>query len=329
MTKKKAVRILIAALLAMAVALPQTGAEKYIVHMVCMSLIWVIMTQGLNVIQGYTGYVSIAQSSFFGIGAYTSALLMLKGDVPFLIAAPLGIVFSIVAGVVIGYPSLKTKGHYFSIITLAFCFVIWSLMITLKDLTGGSAGTPNIPSPPSIFGIDFSVTQNYYYLLLVFTVLSILFVYRLMRTKYGRSLIVIRENEQLAQAVGISLAKNKLLAFVISSAMGGLAGVLYAHYMHFINPVPFSAEYSMNAILAIVMGGSGTIAGPVIGSFILTFLPEYLRLAESFRLIIYAGLLVIITIFMPRGIVHVFSVAAERIRRRVARKPVEQSEPTE
>jgi branched-chain amino acid transport system permease protein len=313
-TKKKSIPIAILSLLVFAAVLPQLGMEKYVIHMVCMSLIWVIMTQGLNVIQGYTGYVSIAQSSFFGIGAYTSALMMLKCDLPFAVAAPLGVLFSIAAGLVIGYPSLKTKGHYFSIITLAFCVVIWSLMITLKDLTGGSAGTPNIPSPPELFGIDFSKTEHYYYILLAFTVLSVLFVYRLTRTKYGRSLIVIRENEQLAQAVGISLAKNKLLAFVISAGMGGLAGVLYAHYLHFINPVPFSAEYSMNAILATVMGGSGTVSGPVIGSFILTFLPEYLRLAESFRLIIYAVLLVLITIFMPKGIVHVFSVVMERVR---------------
>lgn len=313
---KKWMKIVIAAVIIMAVLIPFLGVQKYYIHLIAMSLIWVILTQGLNVIQGFTGYVSIAQASFFGIGAYTSALLTLNFALPFVIAAPLGVLVSALAGVAIGYPSLKTKGHYFSIITLAFCFVIWSLMGTLKNLTGGTSGLPNIPVPESLFGLDFNNINVFYFMVLIFALLSILFVSRLRRSKYGRSFIVIRENEQLAQAVGISLSRYKLMAFVISAAMGGLAGVLYAHYSRFISPISFSTEYSMNAILAIIMGGSGTILGPVIGSFLLIFLPEYLRMAEEFRLIIYAIMLVLITIFMPRGITHVIEVIGEKIKKR-------------
>ncbi|MGL6199656.1 MAG: branched-chain amino acid ABC transporter permease [Lachnospiraceae bacterium] len=310
--KKKTKVLGIAIVLVIAIVFPLLNPQKYYIHMVSLSLIWVIMTQGLNVIQGLTGYVSITQASFYGIGAYTSALLSIHLGWSFWITLPLSVLFSAITGILIGYPSLKTKGHYFSIITIAFCFILYSLMGTFK-FTGGTSGLPNIKSP-TLFGVDFSNTYNYYYLILVFVILTVFIVYRIKYSRYGRALITIRENEDLAQAIGVSLANYKLLAFLISAVFGGLAGVLYAHYNNFINPVPFSTEYSMNGILAIIMGGSGTIVGPIIGSFMLVFLPEYLRMAESFRLIIYSLLLIVITIFMPKGITHAVKVLFQSMK---------------
>lgn len=288
--------------LAVLIVLPFTNIQMYYIHLISLSLIWVVMTQGLNIIQGLTGYVSIGQASFFGIGAYTSALLSINFGMNFWLAAIIGILASALAGLIIGYPSLRTKGHYFSIITLAFCFVIFSLMGTLKDLTGGTSGLPNIPQPEFFAFLGLSKRHGYYLFVLIFAVLATLFAYKLKNSKYGRAFLIIRENEELAQAVGISLVKFKLLSFVISATMGGIAGVLYAHFAQFINPTSFSTDYSMNAILAIIMGGSGTIVGPVVGAFLLQFLPELLRMADAFRNIIYAILLIIITIFMPKGI---------------------------
>lgn len=296
--------MLIILLLLFLICIPQMGLQPYFVYLISYSLIWVILTQGLNVIQGFTGYVSIAQSSFFGIGAYTVALLTVRLGLNFWVALLAAVVISAAAGVMIGYPALKTQGHYFSILTLGFCMIFWLILMTFANFTGGEAGIPRIPSPPSIFGIDFSTKAGMYYFILPFAVLTVVVIARLKNSKIGRAFVTIRENEQLAQALGISLVKYKLLAFVISSTLGGLAGALYAPFSQYINPTSFSVEYSMNAILAVIMGGSGTVAGPIAGSFLFVFLPEYLRMADTYRMVIYGVLLILITIFMPKGIVH-------------------------
>jgi branched-chain amino acid transport system permease protein len=323
MTMKKAFSAKRAAMclpLLIAVVFPHMGVSTYYLHLVTLSLIWVIMTEGLNVIQGLAGYVSIAQASFFGIGAYASSLLVLRLGMPFWAALPIVLLIVAVGGLIVGYPSLRTQGHYFAIITLAFCTVLWLLMMTLHDLTGGEEGISKIPPPDPVFGIDFSNKINFYYLILAMAVLTVFLVYRLKHSKIGRAFITIRENEQLAQAVGISLVKYKTMAFVISAVFGGLAGAFFAPYMKFINPSTFGGDYSMNAILAIIMGGSGTVAGPVIGSFLMNFLPEYLRVAESMRMVIYGLMLILITIFLPQGIVGVATALRGRIKERFAAK---------
>lgn len=314
----KTVKIALGILVIIAAFLvPQVVTDAYYLHLISMSLIWTIMTQGLNIIQGYTGYVSLAQASFFGIGAYASALLTLKTDLSSWAALPVAILVTTVIGALIGYPIFRTKGHYFAIVTMAFCVITWIVMVTWESLTGGDAGLPNVPAPKSVFGINFADKSNYYYILLIFVLLTLLFVHRLIHSKIGRSLISIRENEQLAQAIGVSLTRYKLLAFSISAGLAGLSGSLYAHYVRYVNPTPFSIDYSLNAILAVILGGSGTIAGPIIGSFLLVFLPEYLRIAEEYRLLIYSLMLILITIYFPKGIIHLLSVAWRSLRGRV------------
>jgi branched-chain amino acid transport system permease protein len=305
--------IAICILLFLAVAFPHLGFSAYYLHLVTLSLIWVIMTEGLNVIQGLTGYVSIAQASFFGIGAYASSLLVLRMGLSFWAALPIALLIVAVSGLIVGYPSLRTQGHYFSIITLAFCTVLWLLMMTLHNITGGEEGISKIPPPDPIFGIKFSIKTNFYYLILFVAVFTIFVVYRIKNSKIGRAFVTIRENEQLAQVVGISLLKYKMMAFIISGLFGGLAGAFFAPYMKFINPTTFGGDYSMNAILAIIIGGSGTITGPVIGSFLMNFLPEYLRIVESMRMIIYGLLLILITIFLPKGIVGIYQTMMTKI----------------
>src|SRR5699024_4475695 len=238
--------------------IPQLGLNNYLFHLIAYSLIWVILTQGLNVIQGYTGYISIAQASFFGIGAYSSALLSTKLDMSVWLSIPVAVVITTLAGLIIGYPALKTKGHYFAIVTMSFGMSIWVVMVSWVKLTNGETGMP-APAPENLFGIDFSQRENYFYLIAIGVLISIFIVYRLVNSKSGRALITIKENEQLAQAVGISLIRYKMLAFTVSAMLGGLAGALFAHYIHFINPTSFSIDYSLNTILAVILGGSGTI----------------------------------------------------------------------
>lgn len=299
-------------------ALPVLIETPYYLHLVTLTLIWVVMTQGLNVIQGYAGYVSICQGTFFGIGAYSSGIVTSKLGWPvelgFLIALVAGIVF----GLVIGWPALRTKGHYFAIATMAFAVLASSVMLNWVPVTGGDAGLQNIPRPEvTILGVDLSSRRGYYYIALVFAAISIWFVGRLVRSRMGRSIIAVRENERVAMAVGIDTGGAKLMAFTISSTLGSMAGAVYAHYINFINPTPFHLDTSLNAILAVIIGGSGTVWGPVVGSAVVVFLPEYLRLATTYRMVLFGAVLILVTIFMPRGIIFGTAAALSPIWHRI------------
>ncbi len=288
------------------ILLPQFITVKYYLHLSVLALIWVIAAQGQNLIQGYTGYVSIVQAGFMGIGAYSTALMGIHFDMPVWLTITLAPLTTAFFALLTGYPSLRVKGHYFAIVTLAFNMVIFIVLMNFHDLTQGEAGITGIPKPggkESIF--NWRDRETYYYFVLIIATLMTGLAALIVRSRIGQTLIAIRQNEDLVGAIGIAAWKYKLFAFVISAMFGGLAGALYAHYQSFINPEIFGVAQSLDAILAVIIGGSGTIAGPVIGSFFVVLLPEYLRFADSFRLILYGLILVLATIFMPRGIVGV------------------------
>ncbi|MCL4133491.1 UNVERIFIED_CONTAM: hypothetical protein GTU68_011130 [Idotea baltica] len=302
------------AALAFFIALPQLIAVKYYLHLSILALVWVIVAQGQNLIQGYTGYVSIVQAGFMGIGAYSTALLGVHFGLPVWLTILLAPIITAVFAVATGYPSLRVKGHYFAIVTLAFNMVIFIVLMNFSELTQGEAGITGIPKPGSKEGfLNFKDREVYYYFALIVAVLMTALIALIMRSRLGAILVAIRQNEDLVNAVGIAAWKYKLFAFVTSASYAGLAGALYAHYQSFINPEIFTVAQSLDAILAVIVGGSGTLAGPVIGAFIVVFLPEYLRFADSFRLVIYGLILVLATIFMPRGIVGVASDVWTRI----------------
>lgn len=299
--------VLLAAVAAAALAFPHLVTANYFIHLAVLAIIWMIVAQGTNVIQGYTGYVSIAQGGFMGIGAYSSALLSLDAGFPVWIAMLVAPLATAVAAIVAGYPSLRVKGHYFAIVTLAMNMVIFIVLVNWIPVTGGEAGTSGIPAPEpiSIGGLEISFERrvNYYYLVLAALALVMLLVTAVVRSRVGLVLQAIRQNETFAEAAGVACWRYKLFSFVFSASLAGFAGALYAHYLSFISPAPFSVDHSLNAILAVILGGSGTLAGPLVGAALTTALPEMLRIAETFRLIIYGVGLVLVVIFLPRGLV--------------------------
>ncbi len=307
-----------AAILILFAAVPYLITVKYYLHLSILALVWVIAAQGQNLIQGYTGYVSIVQAGFMGIGAYSTALTGMHFGLPVWMTIALAPLITAIFALMTGYPSLRVKGHYFAIVTLAFNMVIFIILLNFTDLTNGEAGLTGIPKPGGGKEglLNFADRKVYYYFVLIVAVLITVLTALVIRSRVGQILIAIRQNEDLVSAIGITTWKYKLFAFVSSAMFAGLAGALYAHYQSFINPEIFSVAQSLDAILAVIVGGSGTITGPVIGAFIVVFLPEYLRFADSFRLIIYGLILVLSTIFMPRGIVGVFI----DIRNRLVRK---------
>ena len=285
--------------------LPSFITIKYYMQLVTLALIWVIVAQGQNIIQGFTGYVSITQAGLMGIGAYTSALLSTTLGWPVWLTFVCAPILTSVFALVVGYPSLRVKGHYFAIVTLAYNMVIVIVLTNVSTLTGGEAGIPNIPRPEALLGgrLDFADRATYYGLVALCAMATTVLAARILRSRVGRILLAIRENEAFAVAIGIAVWKYKLFAFVLSGFYAGLGGALFAHYQGFINPESFGVAQSLDGILAVILGGSGTILGPVIGAFAVIFLPEALRFADSFRLIVYGLLLVVATIFMPKGIV--------------------------
>jgi branched-chain amino acid transport system permease protein len=187
--------------------------------------------------------------------------------------------------------------------------VIFIVLMTFRALTGGEAGIPDVPRPSelTLFGHAFSFegrsNLNYYALALSAAVLATVFCALVLHSRAGRVMLAIRQNEDLAEAMGVMTSRYKLFAFVMSSILAGLAGTLYAHYIGFLNPEPFGVDQSLNIILAVILGGSGTLTGPIVGAVSVTFLPEILRFADSFRLITYGLILVVATIFLPKGLV--------------------------
>jgi branched-chain amino acid transport system permease protein len=292
-----------------AVALPFWVKVPYFMHLIILALIWVVMAQGQNLMQGFTGYVSIAQAGFMGVGAYFSTLLTTRLGWSVWGTMAMAPLFTAFIAMWVGYPSLRVKGHYFAIVTLACNMVIFTILLSYSSLTGGEAGIAHVPRPATLTWGDWALNFegrsniNYYHLVLVMAALSVGVSALVLYSRVGRVLLSIRQNETLAEAIGVVTWRYKLFAFMLSASMAGLAGALYAHYMGFLNPEPFGVDQSLNAILAVILGGSGTLSGPVVGSFAVVFLPEYLRIADSYRLITYGLILVVATIFLPHGLV--------------------------
>ena len=252
-----------------------------------------------------------------GIGSYSTALMGIHFNLPVWLTIALAPFVTAFFALLTGYPSLRVKGHYFAIVTLAFNMVIFIVLMNFHELTQGEAGITGIPKPGGKDGLfNWRDRETYYYFVLILATLMTGLAALIVRSRIGQILIAIRQNEDLVGAIGIAAWKYKLFAFVTSAMFAGLAGAVYAHYQSFINPEIFGIAQSLDAILAVIIGGSGTIAGPIVGAFFVVFLPEYLRFADSFRLILYGLVLVLATIFMPRGIAGVSKDLFAKLRNR-------------
>jgi branched-chain amino acid transport system permease protein len=297
----------LAAAIVAAIAFPMLVTVNYFVHLAVLSMVFMIVAQSVNLIQGYTGYVSIAQGGFMGIGAYASALLSVDAGWSVWASIAVSPVIAGLVALVVGYPSLRVKGHYFAIVTMALNMVVFIVLVNWIPVTGGEGGYPGVPMPEPIgFGdwaIEIDSRQAMYYVVLAALLLVMAVMAAIVRSRIGRVLLAIRQNETFAEAAGIAAWKYKLFAFSAAGALAGFAGALYAHYMGFLSPTPFSVDASLNAILAVILGGSGTLSGPLVGGLLTVLLPEMLRVAEVFRLIIYGLLLVVVMIFLPHGLV--------------------------
>ncbi len=288
--------------------------NPYHVHILIMAGIFAILAQSLNLLLGYTGLLSLGHAAFFGIGAYASALLALRLEWPFLAGFAAGIALAGAAGYAIGRLALRLRGAYFVLVTISFAGVISLVSVNWMALTNGPLGLPGIPAA-ELAGFAFRTKRAAYYLVLAVVALAYLLCRRLVRSRIGRALVALRENEALAASVGVDGTRYLVLATVISAGMAGAAGSLYAHYTRFVSPEVFLFSYTVTMVIMVVAGGKGTLAGPIAGALIFTALPEALREVASWQwqMSIYGVLLILTLFFLPRGIVP--ALTAWRARR--------------
>lgn len=300
-----------------AVVFPLVVNNAYYRHLAILIGIYAIGAISVNLLLGYSGQLSLGHASFFGIGAYASALFYLALGVPMWIGIWVGALFAAILGYVVAKLSLKLRGAYFVILTIGVAEILQLVALNWVDLTKGPMGLTNIAAPVIHLGsagiIDFGKRVPFYYLVLVFVFLSACIQYRVVRSSVGRAVVSIRENEDLAESVGINSYKYLVLVVTISAGIAGLSGSLYAHYISFIDPQVFAFFLSVNLVIMVVGGGQGTFLGPILGAVIFTLLPEWLMVLGNARMAVYALLVILIVIFMPRGILYYLSRLLSRL----------------
>lgn len=287
-------------------AVPSLMPDNYYIGLANLTMIYIIVAIGLNFIYGYTGYVSFAQAGFFGVGAYTSALLAVDLHLSFWAALPLAGLMSALFGILLGLPALKLSGHYLGMATIGFGIIVQMVLQNWTPVTHGASGVGNIPGV-SVGEITLSSSTEYYYFLLVFVVLVVLISWCIEHSNLGRSFKAVREDEIAASTSGINLTFTKVLSFALSAFWAGIAGSLYAHMSSYISPDTFSFDQSIVFLTMVLMGGAGTVLGPIIGAIILTFVPESLRFLQEYYMALFGIVIVLFMLFIPQGLVSFFA----------------------
>jgi branched-chain amino acid transport system permease protein len=269
----------------------------------------IILVLGLNIITGVTGQLSLCQGAFFGIGAYASALLMMRAGLSFWVSLPLAALVAAVAGFVLGVPALRLRGHYLAMITLAFTVITHQVLQNWTDLTRGNSGLVGIPWPDvvGLGPVELAVRsrERYYLLVVALVVVAMLATAALQRSRLGRSLLAIREDEVAAELMGVDTRLCKLIGFSLSALLGGVAGSLYAHYAKILTPDLFGVLQSIDILVMLVIGGAGSIVGSALGAAVVTILPEALRTVADYRFFIFGAILTACILFFPGGLVEV------------------------
>jgi branched-chain amino acid transport system permease protein len=272
---------------------------SFFLYTLSLILVNIIVAAGLNLLTGNAGQVSLCNSSFMAIGAYSAMILNLQAGLTYWLALPLGGLITAAIGFGLGLPALRLRGYYLALATLAFLEIIQIVIQEASGLTGGVRGL--LSPKPTFAGFKLN-DQGFYYVILVITVIMIYVTKNLLRSPFGRAFNAIRNSEAAAQALGISLPQVKVLAFTVSSFYAGLAGALYAPLVGFIDPVEFGLWTSIFHLTMIIVGGLGSLMGSVVGAIVITGLPEWLRGLKEYRDLAFGAVLLLFLIFMPTGI---------------------------
>jgi branched-chain amino acid transport system permease protein len=282
-------------------ALVPLAFEQYKLYVASLTLVYLVLAIGLNLTLGYAGQISLGHAAFMAFGAYAVGILGQRG-LPFELGLVLGVAIAFAWGLVVGFPALKVKHHYLAMVTLGFNIIAFLVLRNWERLTGGSFGISGI-ARPAWGPISFASDRAYYLYILGWAALVVASAHWILSSRWGRAFRAIRENEMRAAVVGVSLRTYKVMAFAIGAAYAGIGGALFAPLLGYIDPGAFTLDRSIQFLMMVVMGGLGRFEGPFIGAAVVTILPEALRASEGLYLILYALAVVLMMLFMPKGLV--------------------------
>jgi len=287
--------------------LPLFGIPNFALQIIVSVGIAIVFATAMNLLYGYCGQISFGHAGFYAVGSYTVALF--APATGFWLAFVLGPLCAAMVAASLGIPLLRLRGHYLALGTLAFGMAIQVLALQWVDVTGGPWGVS--VERPTFFGAGLG--RNYYYMVLACAALVVWLSSQLVRSRFGRAMLIIHEDEAVARSLGVNVVLVKVVIFSVSGALAGLAGGLYAGQNEYVTPALFDVRLSISAVVMVVLGGPGTRFGPVIGAVILTLLPELLHGFQEYHAIIYGVLLLLVLRFMPRGIAGLITGSKSRV----------------
>ena len=280
--------------------------KNYGIYLLTYWLVFIVATMGLNLVVGYAGQKSLGHAAFFGIGAYTVAILM-KAGFSFWIGLPAAALICFVVGLILGFPALRVQAIYLAFATLGFNTAIWLVMRNEEWLTGGTFGINNI-ARPALFGYSLDGNLAYYYFVLAVTLVVALMLWGLLRSPWGKAFTALRDNPIRAESLGIDIRNYTLLSFAIGAACAGVAGALFACLVQFIEPTPFAVGASIMMYLMVVVGGAGYFLGPIVGAAVGVVLPEWLRDVPgvaNWYLPMFGAAVILLMVWLPDGLLSI------------------------
>ncbi len=307
--------LIIGALALLAAVFPLLVSTPYFLHVLILTGMYILFALSYDLSVGQVGVLSLAHPAFFGIGAYTGAILAVTYNPNPFLCFFLGALFAGGLAFCIGIPSFRLPLHSFAIGTLGFAVIMELVCLNWIGLTRGPMGIPGIPRPtlsiPYLFSWRVNTLTEFYYLMYILVALGVAFYLMLTRSRVGRAFLAIREDEVLAASAGIHPLKYKMIAFVTGACIAGIIGVFYAYWYTIVSPEQFGFYYTINLLIIVFLGGRGSFRGIVVGAFLFTALPELLRITPQFRLILYGVILLVTVIYFPGGIEQMFRRVTE------------------
>ena len=299
------------ALAAILVIVPLTSGNEYELRLFMLFLIYGIIAVGLNVLVGLTGLVSLGQAGLFALGSYTGAIVATRLGFDMISSSLIAALVAAGFGVLLAYPTVRVRGVYLAVVTIAFGLIVENVAIEWQSLTGGTTGLTSIPSP-NAFGVRLS-GYAFYGVLAVLLFLATAAAHNLKVSRYGRAMLAVSQSEIAARALGVDATAMRTLAFVAAAVTAGLAGTFYAFLNSYISPDIFTFSDSVRFLLMVILGGAASTFGPVLGAYILTYLPEYLQDFAVWQKFAYGALLLVVMFVMPRGIMGSLAAGLKRL----------------
>jgi branched-chain amino acid transport system permease protein len=290
-------------------ALPELVPSAFVLHVLIFVIINVPLALAQNLITGFTGLLTLGQAAFYGLGAYTSALLVMRLGVPWPFAFLAAGLVALVFGILLGFPCLRVGSDYLTLMTIGFGEIFRVVATNWMAVTRGPQGLPGVP-PPVIGPLVFNTLSRQYYLYLAIAALCYLFMHRVVRSRVGRALTAIREDEVAASTMGINLARYKVLAFAFGALWAGFSGSMLAHFLAFVGPQSFTMDTSLLHMQMAILGGLGSLPGSILGAGILISLPQIFQPLYRYRMLLNGGLLLILMAWRPQGIMGTSAIAS-------------------